>query len=514
MPAKKVSQKIVVATIDLGAHSARMLLAELDQQTQKIEPLDALEVSIPLGSNVFQSGKISNSTVQMLCDIFKNFRKKMMEYGVVEYRAIGTSAVREAENSSILLERIFHTTGIRVQVFQGADEARLDYLTVTTDIPKKYAFTEKSMLIANIGTGACQVSSYEQGRLCFTETIKVGTMRVLEFLPQTESSLTMFQYLTPVIDKSFSELQHIASSLTSETIIAMGASVRALMRIFRHSSHPSSNVISISKEHFDSLRITLSQFSLDEICIKYQVAQDLAETMVPCFIIIDNLFRITGASTLLVPMASTRYALLQDFTNQLLAVKDYFEDQVFEMIKATALKYRCLNEYTMRVVAFSEVLFQKTATLHGLGDRELKLLKIAAYLHKAGLFINNQAYHKHSYYIIANIEIPGLSAQEHEITALIARYHRKASPRPQHPEYMLLSGELERSVLIRLASLLRVACALASQSADASSLQVRIENGKVIVSLHGTPSYLTTASLPPADADFFNYAYATTIVLK
>ncbi len=120
----------LAATIDLGAHSARMLIAEYDPENGKIEPLEELEVLVPLGSDVFRHGRISNPVIRMLCEVFVNFRNKMAEYGVEQYRAIATSAVREAANADILLERVAHFTGIRITIFEGADEAKLDYLAV------------------------------------------------------------------------------------------------------------------------------------------------------------------------------------------------------------------------------------------------------------------------------------------------------------------------------------------------------------------------------------------------
>ena len=111
----------------------------------------------------------------------------MDEYGITQYRAIATSAAREASNSDILLERIYHATGIRVTIFEGSDEARLDYFTVMDTVPAKYRFSSGNALIANIGTGACQVSAYDSGKLHFTETIKIGTLRVLELMPDTMS---------------------------------------------------------------------------------------------------------------------------------------------------------------------------------------------------------------------------------------------------------------------------------------------------------------------------------------
>ncbi|MBR2000492.1 MAG: hypothetical protein IJ992_08265, partial [Lentisphaeria bacterium] len=159
MPASQ--KRFPLATIDLGAHSCRLLIAEYVPGSEKPVILEELSVSIPLGADVFRHGAISDTAIRMLCNIFSNFRNKLNEYGIRHYRAIATSAVREAANAPVLLERIRHATGITVTLFEGTDEARLNYLTLANVLPAKLEFHRKSSLIADIGTGACQISAYK-----------------------------------------------------------------------------------------------------------------------------------------------------------------------------------------------------------------------------------------------------------------------------------------------------------------------------------------------------------------
>ena len=139
-----------MATIDIGAHSARMLIAEVNVSDRSFVELEELEMPVPLGSNVFRTAMISDESIQILCGILRNFKQKMEEYGVTHCRAIATSAVREAGNAEIFIERIRHATGIVIQIFDGTDEARLDYIATISDVPAKYGFTKKATLIVQV----------------------------------------------------------------------------------------------------------------------------------------------------------------------------------------------------------------------------------------------------------------------------------------------------------------------------------------------------------------------------
>ncbi len=64
---------------------------------------------------------------------------------------------------------------------------------------------------------------------------------------------------------------------------------------------------------------------------------------------------------------------------------------------------------------------------------ERSILQAAALLQEVGHSKKGKAHHKHSYRMIRNIAAPpGWSKRDLEIAALIARFHRRALPRPDH----------------------------------------------------------------------------------
>ena len=499
---------ITMATIDIGAHSARLLIAEVKNQTRTFTPLEELERPVPLGSNVFRNGEISNESIQYLCGILTDFREKMQEYGVTLCKAIATSAVREASNADIFLERIRHATGIEVQLFTGTDEARLDFTAVSREIPRKYGFFESATLIADIGTGACEISTYERGNLCFTETLKIGTLRLMDQIHGTYSASAINYYTSRMIDNAFSELHSVSANLKADFIIAMGSSARNLLKLLPgKSSKPAA--VCISKEEFFLLRSRISDLTFEQLGKEYNLSADLAETIHPCCMILDNLLRLTDAGNILIPMTSTKFLLLQDFIDKIFGVPDRFEEQIHSLIMRTAARYRCDNDYCERTTQFAEVLFDKLEKLHGLGHAELLILKIAARLHKAGLFINNQSYHEHSGYIIRNTEIPGISVEQRRLAALVARYHRKEPPQLLQAEYAALPVR-DREVVNKLAAILRIACALGALAATPGNLRVKIEPGQVTIRL-GDDIACFPETMTDMDTAYFRSVYACRI---
>ena len=502
---------ISMATIDVGAHSARLLVAQVHKKSRQFTVLEELEHPVPLGADVFREGSIRDESIHLLCSILLNFREKMDEYSVVHYKAIATSAVREARNGDIFLERIRHVTGIGIELFSGTDEARLDYKAVADGITERSGFSGTRALIADIGTGACQVSAFDHGKLCFTETLKVGTLRALEQIHGTYNAGTLNYYTALSIDRIFGELQVLAENLKSTLIIAMGSSSRVLLRLFPGKQTGANGPVCITREEFFLLRSGLSDMSYEQICEKYQLIPDLAEMVQVCCMILDNLLHLTEAHQILIPMVSTKTLLLMDFIERTFALPDHFEEQMENLIIRTAARYHCDDDYGKRTAAFAGALFEKLAFLHGLGHREELLLRISARLHKCGLFINNQAYHKHSAYIIANTEIPGISVRERSIASLVVRYHRKGPPKNLHQEYITLPVQ-DREVVHKLSALLRIACALAHLAPCPESLAVKTgEDGSVILVLGDNVSYFPE-SVTEVDRSYFRNVFACRIL--
>lgn len=498
--------KSMLASIDIGAHSARLLIVQVDKSSGTYETIEDLEIPVPLGADVFRTGRIGNKSVAMLCEIMKKFSFKMREYRIKEYCAIATSAVREAENADIFLERIKFLSGIDVKIFTGPDEARLGYLAVQSVIPANFHFEEQSLLLADIGTGACQVSMFDHGIMCFTETIKLGTLRAVEGFSDASAAAARIEQLEPVIDYAFSELEYLSRKMNCTGLIVTGASSRAMLAMKKQ--RIKRGMFELKVEEFRQLRQIAGSHTVEALGREYNIKSDLAEAVLPCCMMISNLLKLTGAKMIYAPTISTKYALIEDFINSSMHRRDPFEPQIFGCATQIAERYASDMRLIASTVILAEKLFAKLAPLHGMGHEELKLLKVAALLYKTGLFVNNQAYHKHSHYIILNTEIPGISQAERRIVAMVARYHRKAVPKPQHLDYMALPVE-ERHVISKLAAILRLACGLAVICKPDERMTVKISSGLVMVKIGGMGR---SAGFDCIDTNMFNYAFASKII--
>ncbi len=150
-----------------------------------------------------------------------------------------------------------------------------------------------------------------------------------------------------------------------------------------------------------------------------------------------------------------------------------------EAVRAMAEELDIEPGHAFQVCQTALALFDQTTGLHGLGPSERDLLEAAALLHDTGYRISVQGHHKHSRDVILGLELPGFSDEERKAVACIARYHRKADPKPGHTLFGALSAT-DQEIVRRLAAFLRLADGL-DRLHIASAQSVRVESNENLV---------------------------------
>jgi exopolyphosphatase/guanosine-5'-triphosphate,3'-diphosphate pyrophosphatase len=132
------------------------------------------------------------------------------------------------------------------------------------------------------------------------------------------------------------------------------------------------------------------------------------------------------------------------------------------------------------------MLFDALEPLHEMGAPEREMLCCAALLHDIGISVSYRGHHKHSLRLILESDLPALTADERELVANIARYHRKAMPKPKHRAFRLLS-EKDQGLARRLAGILRMADGLdrAHENAVTRLRATQRGPGRWVVELYG-----------------------------
>ncbi len=456
-PAAMPDAPLTVALIDMGSHNVKMEIYQIEGGS-KFHLLEHLEQPLEIGMEVFSSGVISPEMTATTAGILKDFSTKLQEYQVTHLRTFATSAVREAVNRDIFLDNLKNASGITINLLDPTNEAALMTTAVKKRWWKKQPAAKTNFLLLGVGTGSLEVALIQHGIVKFAESFGIGTMRMLdEFATPQATAEQLSQLIESHADQIAVRLQNFRENSAEKIeLVAIGESVRQLAAL---DNRKLSGLKRISLKRFDELYTILNKNSAETLAAKYRIGDVLARSLSPTFWLLRHFLQITGSDELLAAPTTTREAVLDDMLREIRKEPDPFIPDMLSAIQAIAEKYDYNAGHTQAVREVSMKVFDLLQPYHLLGERERLYLESAAYLHDTGRFIDSRQHHRHSYYLIANTQLPGFSNDERLIVATLALYHRKSKPHIDHPEFSMLPAR-QRIVVMRLAAILRVADAV------------------------------------------------------
>ena len=216
----------LVAVLDMGASAIRLVIAEIGPN-RSIRTIEEASRGVLLGRDTFSSGAIRSKTVDAALEALDDFRHIIDGYGVRSVRAVATSAVREARNVDVFLDRINGRTGIAFEIINEAEESRLVYLAVKQGLAGHAAARAGSTLIAEVGGGSTSLMLLTSGRPSRSAVYALGAVRLrqrldLRRLPHEAQLALLKRSIAHVVE----EIRHDIPLGRVTHMVAIGGDVR------------------------------------------------------------------------------------------------------------------------------------------------------------------------------------------------------------------------------------------------------------------------------------------------
>jgi exopolyphosphatase/guanosine-5'-triphosphate,3'-diphosphate pyrophosphatase len=446
----------------MGASAIRLLVADAAPDgTLRI--LEEASRGVLLGKDTFTDGRIKAPTMQATVRVLKGFRRIMEGYGVVHCRAAATSAVREAINRDTFLDRVRLRTGIEVEVIDGPEENRLTYLAVREVLGDHEMLKRGNTILVEIGGGSADISFLRAGEPVFSGTYALGSIRMRQALASWRGTherrvLLLRRHIHNVVE----DIKREMPLREATHFIALGGDARFAASRLAGPEHlgEGARLRFVKEPAFIALCDQISGETVEGLVERFRLPLADAETLVPALLAYNALLLATSAEEVTIPEASLRAGILLDLAGgEDARRREDFSRQVLASAHAMGEKYRYDALHAENVARLAVRLFDELKAEHGLADQDRLLLEVASLLHDIGLYINRRAHHKHSLYILSVSDIFGLSRDDMDIVANVARYHRRAMPQKSHLLYMALDRDT-RVRVGKLAAILRIANAL------------------------------------------------------
>ena len=459
---RRLNSTFQAGVVDVGAHSIRLDIFEVSGGG-KIDLLESLSRTVNLGYDVFRHGSVSPENLARLSRVMSDFSRKLDEYKVQAHRVVATSAIREAFNRELVVNRIRSDAHLDLEILEAPEEVKISFIAMRDSLRRQMEFDKLSGICLVIGTGSLLVSYFEGGLMRFSEEVPLGTVRLFDAFGR--SGLSVERVIETLRSQDIGQRMMECVGLEVGrpiTLIAMGASVRALTGWIAGTASERDEEDCLTLDP-DAIAPTLRRImNIDPVKLaeELKLPEEEVASAGSCAGILTYFLDTFNCRSFLSPGTTTRSALIYDLIRRNREPeRSPFHDDLIAICDAIGCKYGYDPGHGRQVSQICIKLFKKLKRSFDFAPRSELLLEAAARLHDIGRFVDTRQHHKHSHYLISNTQLPGISEEELRIIATVSRYHRKSEPKTSHLEYTMLSAE-DKVTVLKLAAILRVADAL------------------------------------------------------
>jgi exopolyphosphatase/guanosine-5'-triphosphate,3'-diphosphate pyrophosphatase len=284
-----------LAAIDIGSNAARLLISEVimrDNERPQFQKINLVRVPLRLGFDVFEEKVISREKEAMILNTLKAYKYLLDAYGVKHLKAAATSAMRDAQNSDEIIDRVKRETGIEIEVISGDTEANLLYENhVAENLSREHAY-----LYIDVGGGSTELTFFADGHLVFKRSFNIGTIRILK--GQVDNAI--WDDMKDFLKRSMRGHDN--------DVVAIGSGGN-INKVFSLSKRKEGKALHIEllKDYYKEF----SSFSVEDRIRIYNLREDRADVIVPALQIYINVMRWTNTEEIFVPKIGLADGLIQ-----------------------------------------------------------------------------------------------------------------------------------------------------------------------------------------------------------
>ncbi|MGD8494903.1 MAG: Ppx/GppA phosphatase family protein [Gemmatimonadales bacterium] len=443
-----------VAAIDLGTNSVRLIVAEVDGP-DSYQVLDDERVQTRLGFRLNETGRIDSERGDETLDALERMQAIADGFEVDELRAVGTAALREAENGPAFVATARDRFGLEIEIISPEEEAELAMRSVR----KHFALGEGASAIVDIGGGSMEVVFTTAGTIVEVHSMPLGAVLLTEQYVHSDPIAGVdWRRLRNGIDEVLRD--HIGKPpFPTPDLIGSGGTFTAIGALAMHDRQGEIGPVQGYALTTAELEHQLRRLREAPLALRRRFTglnADRADIILAGTAAIARLARRLDVSRIRINDRGIRDGLLLEMIARQTPASTRPADRL-DAARIFARKCRSNPRHTEQVARLAGQLFDGLRAASSgdlrLADRDRELLVAASLMHDVGYLIRHSGHHKHAYHLIRHSDLDGFAGYELELVANIARYHRKAHPKRKHenwrrvrkqdqPRVRLLSGIL------------------------------------------------------------------------
>ncbi len=467
----------VVGFIDLGSNSLRLLVARITPGGA-VRVLNEAKHMVRLGEGAMVAHELQPEAMGRTMDTLCAFAAMCKSYGVEDYSAVATAAVRDAANGEAFLAEVREKTGIDMMVISGREEARLIWRGVSHYLEK----SADLRMYLDIGGGSTEMIAASSGHAEILESLKIGCVRLSNLFPTGKKAVTQAQYEAMkmyVRNEGVHAFRRLAGLNLTELVASSGTAQNLAEIACALTGQASAAFLTYSGlcQAVEELR---SRPREKRLAVPGLNPKRL-DVIIPGAAILQTVLEEMSFKTIRISSRGLRDGMVREYVERNChrfsqATTGIREQSVLRLARSCRFE----EKHSRHVSDLALSLFDsaKKLGLHALDGSYREYLHFASLLHDAGIFISFAKHNEHSHYLVSNTELLGFAKKEVRIIAAMTLLHRAKSVDKYLPK-LQDAGSLEA---VQTASLfLALAEAMDKGHSAVVDKAVFVQQGKKIV---------------------------------
>lgn len=500
------------AAIDVGSFELTMKIFEFSTKSGMKE-IDCVKRRLDLGTDTYFHDKISNEKIDELCRTLNEFADRMRAYKVDDYMAYGTSAIRETANTTIIQDQIAQRTGIHIGVLSNSEQRFLGYKAVAARGGTFNRIIEEKTAILDIGGGSIQLSLFDNDTLVSTQNLRLGVLRIQEYLNRFEARNSQFENL---IDE-----MAMAQLGTYKKLYLKDREIRNLIVVDDYISpcivRENGSSAMLTAAEYETFQNQIRSGSITQAALALGISEEKVPLVFISTMLVVKIAELMGASKIWAPGATLCDGIAYEYAekNKLLHGIHDFEKDIIACATNISKRYMGSKKRSDTLERITTTIFDSMKKVHGLGRRERLYLRLASILHDCGKYIGMVNIGENSYQIIMATEIIGLSHLEREIVANVARFNYS---RFVYDSQQTSATHLDRDsylIVAKLTAILRLAGGLdRSHKQKLNGLKATLKGNRLVLTVDTQEDITLEKGFFQIREEFFKEVFSIEPVLK
>lgn len=466
-----------VGVIVIGSNSVRFMLTEVEDGGY-FRIIDELSSSVRLCSDLINGDEISQDRIQDILSTLRSFKSLYSVSGAKKVITVATESFRLSSNRDMVVQLIKDDLDIDVTILSSQEEIYYTYLGVVNSI------YFNNSLIVDIAGSSTNIAWVVDGKIKDSFTLPIGSVNLSYKYNLKDTILKEdLSEALACIDNEIKKLSPLFGK-KFESIIGVGGTARALGKMDRRKKKYSLDIThqyaTTDLDIHDMYNIVKCKNLMQRKRLE-GMSPDRPDIIVGGAAIFQGIINYLGVQDIVISGRGLKEGIMFEYINNnyppILDILDYSLNGLVENLNIN-------RAHSNHVYMLSMKIFKALRPLHKLGDNFNNILKTAAILHDCGTSIDYYNHHRHSFYIILNSYINGLTHKELLMSAAISASHRNNSYHLPLPSFCSIINKLDVKVIDELGVILKIAEGLdRSLGGAVNDLNISITEDSVVITV-------------------------------